>query len=126
MSLFSSLQQRTLNCGTTTASYFATVHKAAAEILADIVELSGQRAFIGKVNMDCYSPDNYCETTAASLKATEEFILNVQKRKNPRVQATITPRFALTCSEELMKGLAALAKKYGCNIQVRNSVISLL
>jgi guanine deaminase len=74
-----------LNCGTTTASYFATIHKAAAEILADIVELSGQRAFIGKVNMDCYSPDNYCETTAGSLKATEDFILNINKRKVKRM-----------------------------------------
>jgi len=70
-----------LNCGTTTASYFATLHKSATEILADIVELSGQRAFIGKVNMDCFSPENYIETTEESLKSTEDFINNLLKRK---------------------------------------------
>jgi guanine deaminase len=35
-------QQRTLYNGTTTASYFATIHKQACEILADIVEQVGQ------------------------------------------------------------------------------------
>lgn len=67
--------------GTTTASYFATIHKQASEILADVVEQLGQRALIGKVCMDCNSPEFYVETTEESLKSTEEFILNLLKRK---------------------------------------------
>jgi len=85
--------------------------------LADIVEQFGQRALIGKVAMDCYSPDFYVETTSESLKSTEEFVVNILKRKSTRVKPTITPRFALTCSEELLKGLSDIAKKYDVHIQ---------
>lgn len=52
-------QQRTLSCGTTTACYFATIHKKSSEILADEAHAQGQRAFIGKVAMNQYSPDHY-------------------------------------------------------------------
>jgi len=79
-SAYKKVVQRTLNLGTTTATYFATLHREASETLAEIADLAGQRAFVGKVNMDCYTPDNYAETTEQSLKDTEEFIINVQKR----------------------------------------------
>lgn len=52
-------QRRTLDCGTTTACYFATIHKNASKILADRVHEMGQRAFIGKVAMNQNSPDTY-------------------------------------------------------------------
>jgi guanine deaminase len=80
-SVYKKVVQRTLNLGTTTASYFATIHRESAEVLAEIVDLAGQRAFVGKVNMDCFTPDNYIEGTKESIKETEEFIVNVQKRK---------------------------------------------
>lgn len=38
------LQQRTLCNGTTTASYFATIHRQSTEILADVVEQYGKIA----------------------------------------------------------------------------------
>lgn len=52
-------QRRTLDCGTTTACYFGTIHKNACKILADEALSFGQRAFIGKVAMNQYSPDHY-------------------------------------------------------------------
>lgn len=39
-------------------------------------------------------------------------------KQNDRVKPIITPRFALTCSKELMKGLGDLAKKYDVHVQV--------
>lgn len=53
------LQKRTLSCGTTTACYFATIHKGSSAILADEVHSQGQRALIGKVAMNQNSPDHY-------------------------------------------------------------------
>lgn len=53
------LQRRTLDSGTTTACYFGTIHKNACNILADKVHLLHQRAYIGKVAMNQYSPDAY-------------------------------------------------------------------
>lgn len=52
-------QRRTLDSGTTTACYFGTIHKEACKILADEANEKGQRAFIGKVAMNQYSPDTY-------------------------------------------------------------------
>ena len=41
--------------------------------------------------------------------------------KYAAVQPVITPRFAITCSMRLMKGLAVLADKYDVNIQTHVS-----
>lgn len=57
--LWNIFKRRTLDCGTTTACYFGTIHKNACKILADEAHSFGQRAFIGKVAMNQYSPDHY-------------------------------------------------------------------
>ena len=49
----------TLDAGTTTAVYFATIHKESSVLLADICSKMGQRAFVGKVSMDRNSPETY-------------------------------------------------------------------
>lgn len=38
---------RHLRSGTTMASYFATIHKEASKILAEVLTAVGQRAFVG-------------------------------------------------------------------------------
>lgn len=53
------LQKRTLDVGTTTACYFGTIHKEGCKVLADQAVEKGQRAFIGKVAMNQYSPETY-------------------------------------------------------------------
>ncbi len=67
--------------GTTTALYFATVHKEASVLLADICAKQGQRGLVGKVVMDlaqeCH--DFYRDAdTQTALQDTEEFILEVK------------------------------------------------
>lgn len=113
---------RHLRNGSTTCVYFATIHEEASTLLAKICNEAGQRAFVGKVNMDMMAPDFYMETTQNSLRDTESFIQRVlelsEKSGQPGlVQPIITPRFAVTCSTELMKGLSALAQKYNLAIQ---------
>ncbi|XP_033625057.1 guanine deaminase-like [Asterias rubens] len=112
---------RTLKNGTTTACYFATIHKEASLKLAEIVAHFGQRAFVGKVNMDANSPEYYVETTEQSFKDTEWFIKQVQCLNNPLVTPIITPRFAVSCTVTLMKKLANLAELYGLPIQTHIS-----
>ena len=41
--------EATLNHGTTTAAYFATIHRESCDILCDVVEEYNQRALVGKV-----------------------------------------------------------------------------
>lgn len=106
--------------GTTTCSYFGTIHLESSKLLVDVVRRYGQRAWVGKVNMDRNSPDDYCESTAASLADTAAFVEWVRDSAAatpPLVAAAITPRFVPTCTAELMRGLAALADEHGLHVQ---------
>lgn len=114
---YTKVVSRFLRNGTTTCSWFATIHLESCKALTDILEEKGQRAYIGKVNMDQNSPDYYIEKTSTSLQETEAFIQYVQGKSNPLLTPVITPRFAITCSSQLMQGLSKLAKKYDIPVQ---------
>lgn len=115
--VYEAIVRRTINCGTTLATYFATNYKDSSLILAEEAVKQGQRALIGKVCSNASSPDYYIEKTEDSLRDTEAFITDVLKLKSPLVKPIITPRFALSCTFELMKGLSELALKYDLHIQ---------
>ncbi|NWI15230.1 GUAD deaminase, partial [Crypturellus soui] len=98
--------RRTLKNGTTTACYFATIHTDTSLLLADIIDKFGQRAFVGKVCMDLNDTvPQYKETTADSIQETE------------RVQPIVTPRFAPSCTEDLLQALGNLAETHDLHVQ---------
>lgn len=101
--------------GTLRASVFSTVHLESTRVLARCLEREGLRASVGKVNMDRNSSPGLCEDTTQSLKDTQAFV--EEFRDNPRIEAIITPRFAPSCSPELMKGLSEIAGKYSLPVQ---------
>ncbi|KAF8077648.1 hypothetical protein FPV67DRAFT_1614641 [Lyophyllum atratum] len=113
--------RRVIDCGTTTCCYYGTLHLEATKALADIVHTRGQRAFIGKCNMDRNCPDHYIESSAqASLSETQELISHIRSRPTQRdahsgfltpslVQPILTPRFAVSCTTELLTSLGELA-----------------
>lgn len=109
--------------GTTTALYFATVHKEASLLLAEICANKGQRGLVGKVVMDNpdQNPTFYRDNdTNTALADTEEFILAVKelaKSTKQGVYPVVTPRFIPSCTDEALKGLGELAAKYNTHIQ---------
>ncbi|KXN68366.1 guanine deaminase [Conidiobolus coronatus NRRL 28638] len=118
--VYPKLVEQLVKQGTTSACYFGTIHVEGSVELARAVQNKGQRGFIGKVCMDINSPDNYIENTEESLKGTEEFVgalLSDEFKGKDLVTPIITPRFAPTCSMELLKGLAKLANEYDLPIQ---------
>ncbi|KAG7155145.1 Guanine deaminase-like 2 [Homarus americanus] len=116
--IYPKVVERLLRNGTTTASYYSTLHLEASKFFAGLVHTKGQRALIGKVNMMVNCPAYYCEDSLEeSLKDTEDFIQYVYNMQSPLIQPIITPRFAITCPTDQLKGLAKLAKKYSCHIQ---------
>lgn len=115
--IYEAVIRRTINCGTTLATYFATNYKDSSLILAEEAMRQGQRAFIGKTCSNACSPDYYIEKTEDSLRDSETFINGVINLKSPLVRPIVTPRFALSCTSELMTGLGALASKYNLHIQ---------
>ncbi|WP_099203120.1 amidohydrolase family protein [Miniphocaeibacter massiliensis] len=101
--------------GTTSSVIFGSIYNNSNILLAELIEESGLKSYIGKVNMDRNSPDFYIEDTEYSLIDTENFINKLSEFKN--VKPIITPRFVPSCSEELMTGLGELAEKYDLKIQ---------
>lgn len=109
--------------GTTTALYFATIHKESSLLLAEICAKKGQRGLVGKVVMDdpAQNPEYYRDAdTASALADTEAFIVAVKElAKNVKqgVYPVVTPRFIPSCTDEALTGLGALAAKYDTHIQ---------
>jgi guanine deaminase len=105
------------NSPTTRACIFGTIHKEATQILMDMLEETGMKTMVGKVNMDRNCPDYIREESAKqSIEDTIYFI--EQARKNYKNTVLIlTPRFIPTCSDELMRSLGELKEKYNLPLQ---------
>lgn len=114
-----------LAAGTTTALYFATVHREASELLARICLERGQRALVGKVAMDdpAACPADCRDASAeAAIAETRAFIAAVRALPgNDRVLPVVTPRFIPSCTDATLAGLGALAAECGCHIQTHCS-----
>ncbi|KAF9996711.1 hypothetical protein BGZ79_009563 [Entomortierella chlamydospora] len=116
---------RSLRNGTTSACWFATIHLDATKELVKVILEQGQRAYVGKVNMNQQSPDILIETTESSVGDTRAFIEFVNAINNrmsvvetlPLVTPVITPRFAISCDSELLTELGKLAAEYDIPIQ---------
>lgn len=121
--VYSDLVSQLIKNGTTTALYFATVHRQSSLRLAEICSEKGQRGLVGKVVMDDQeqNPDYYRDaTTDEALAETELFIQEVLKlnKETPQgVYPVVTPRFIPSCTDDSLKGLGALAAKYDVHIQ---------
>ncbi|CAG8502958.1 5047_t:CDS:2 [Paraglomus occultum] len=118
---YSRLIKRCLSNGTTTACFFATIHLFPTLNFVSLIREAGMRAFVGKVSMDQNSPEYYIEDTNKAISAADEFVKAVLETSSDAstslVTPVITPRFLPTCSPQLLKGLAAIAKKYDVPIQ---------
>lgn len=108
--------------GTLHVVAFATIHNNATDILINELENKGIQSYVGKVNMDKDSPSFLIETTEQSIKDAESFIK--KHIKNKYAKAILTPRFAPTCSFELLKELGELAKQY--NIPTQTHIVESL
>lgn len=101
-----------LRQGITTVSYYASLHGPATRVLAEVCFVEGQRALVGKCNMDRNSPSFYIEPSAQdSLTATQD-VINAIKQIDPAaslIKPILTPRFAISCTDELLRGLGQLA-----------------
>lgn len=115
---------RTLSHGTTTAAYYATRDVTSTNILASICFSAGQRAFVGRCCMDCLSPDNYRDESPAQAiadtKACTAYI-NELDPTHALVTPIITPRFAPSCSRELLAGLGKYMEESGLPCQTHIS-----
>ena len=96
---------------------FATLHVESTIELMDIFEQSKMVSYIGKVNMDRNGSENLQEESAnQSAKDTIRWIESIQDRYE-RTFPIITPRFTPSCSDDLMRQLSIIRKKYNLKVQ---------
>lgn len=113
--------------GTTTALYFATQHREATKLLADICIAKGQRALVGKVVMDdpaACPPDYRDDSPQAATDDTRAVIDHIRTHPGngeARVLPVITPRFIPSCTDATLTQLGALAAECGCHVQTHCS-----
>ncbi|XP_069122599.1 guanine deaminase-like [Argopecten irradians] len=108
---------RVVKNGTTTACYLATIFTDSTLELCDIIQSVGQRAVVGKVNMDQNSATYYIEDTVTSAQETERYINEFTRKEYTHIKPCITPRYAGNCSMELMEQLGQIARNHNLHIQ---------
>ncbi|KAJ7582955.1 hypothetical protein C8J56DRAFT_1055974 [Mycena floridula] len=113
---YKAVVRRIIDSGTTTCCYYGTLHLEATKKLADTISGYGQRAFVGKCNMDRNCPPDYVEPShESSIETTKTLISYIKSLQSksipgePLVQPILTPRFAISCSSPLLKSLGELA-----------------
>lgn len=113
--MYSSCVEGFLRQGITTASYYGSYHGQATKILAEVCFGKGQRALVGKCNMNRNAPE-WCRDSSVSesLRETRGLIQHIQTLdpNNQLVKAVLTPRFAISCEPDLLSGIGAIAQEH--------------
>lgn len=107
--------------GTTCALTMESVHHTEAAL--EVVEESGFRAVVGKCLMDKGDdvPDGLRETTEHARTESLRLIDAWHGRADGRVRVAFAPRFVLSCTEELMRDVAAIARERGLLVHTHAS-----
>lgn len=100
-----------IRCGTTSFSDFTAVHHAGEAFR--VAERFGLRGMIGKTLMDRNGPPEQVEDTDFALRDSEKLLRKWNGKGNGRLMYALTPRFALTSTDELLSGAREMAEKYG-------------
>ena len=110
-------------CGTTTAVIFSSVHAEATDILFEEAASSGLRAIIGKVLMDEgeHVPNSLLQNWRLGIEESVALCRKWHGASDGRLYYAFSPRFAVTCSEQLMMEAGAAAKSLGAYVQTHVS-----
>ncbi|HUE85356.1 MAG TPA: 5'-deoxyadenosine deaminase [Vicinamibacterales bacterium] len=97
--------------GTTSVLTMETVHDTDA--VFEALEPIGIRAVVGKCMMDADAevPSRLIEKTAASIDESAALAARWHGRAHGRLRAAFAPRFAPSCSRELLEAVAALSRQ---------------
>jgi 5-methylthioadenosine/S-adenosylhomocysteine deaminase len=99
--------------GTTTVLTMETVHDTDA--VFEALEPMGLRAVVGKCMMDADAavPRRLLERTAESIDESLAIAKRWNGRANGRLRAAFAPRFAVSCSQELLEAVGSLSSQHG-------------
>ena len=109
--------------GTTTAGIYLAVWEDSADVCFQHAEAAGLRVSMGKVMMDdeTYSGTAPTRVVDQSLEETDRLCRKWHGQDHGRIRYAVSPRFAVACSEALMRGAAEIAAWYDAGIQTHLS-----
>ncbi|MBA2720378.1 MAG: guanine deaminase [Chloroflexi bacterium] len=103
--------------GTTTVLAYGVVYEAAMDASFSAAEAHGIRAILGKVMMDRLTYDETIEPSTIldrTLRESADLAGRWHGADGGRLGYAVTPRFAVSCTAELLAESAALARDLGC------------
>ncbi len=111
--------RRMLSFGTTCAGIYATSSPVATRVAFEGAARAGLLAQIGLVLMDRGAPDGLLVPRDRAMADLADLL--ARHRDDDRLRVAVTPRFALSCSPELLADAAELAAERGLLVQTHLS-----
>jgi guanine deaminase len=107
--------------GSTSAAIYSSSHPIAAQVLLAELDRRGLRAVTGVTLMDRAAPDEVRLDADAALAALEQLLERWHGHEHDRLRVSVIPRFAISCTPDLMRRAAALADRHALLIQTHVS-----
>ncbi|MCB9761722.1 MAG: guanine deaminase [Alphaproteobacteria bacterium] len=105
--------------GTTAASIYSSSHPGATDVLFAALDRWGLRAQVGLTLMNQGAPEALLLDTGPAMEASEALI--ERWHGAGRLRFCVTPRFALSCTPELLRAAARLAERHALPVQTHLS-----
>lgn len=108
-------------CGTTSIIDMETVHHT--ESAFEAIAQTGLRAISGKCMMDWGAevPSSLLEETESSIQESVDLLEKWHGKCDGRLNYAFTPRFAVSCTERLLRQVGELAQKYRVKVHTHAS-----
>lgn len=105
--------------GTTTAMVYAAIYEDSCEVGFEAAKESGLRVILGKMMMDVgsYGPLQPKKVLSVSLVESERLCRKWHRAEEGRLEYAFSPRFAVACSEKMMRSAAELASRFEAYLQ---------
>ena len=107
--------------GTTCAQIFSSSDAGATDELFAALDRVGLRAQAGLTLMDQGAPDALCVNSVDAENAIRQLVEKWHQADRDRLRFVITPRFALSCSSDLLKVAGRLSKEFNLPVQTHLS-----
>jgi guanine deaminase len=105
--------------GTTTVMAYAAIYEDSCEFGFEAAQQSGLRVILGKMMMDLgsYGQLQPKKVVSVSLLESERLCRKWHRAADGRLEYAFSPRFAVACSEKLMRGAAEMAARFDAYLQ---------
>lgn len=107
--------------GTTCAQVFSSSDVGATDELFAALDRVGLRAQAGLTLMDQGAPDSLCVNATDAERAIRQLVQKWHQADRDRLRFVITPRFALSCSTDLLEVAGRLSRELNLPVQTHLS-----